>query len=227
MAEEKDKYLLTELRLSDDKSSCPIVCNFPMNKPLLEDLNETKFLHVFKKNNRHEYKLAGERNNVLFEGKNKSAALDNQKFLIGVFNKSKRLLTFCDTQVISVNQVTKVNDETNIVLNQAIPSYNESKSLLVQDFGTTKSKKVNDSMKSNIVNEENISSVKAMHYILNKKTKQEEEQVKLNQVNGVMTSEQSMKSILPSFNLATNKIFEVFDLTDSKITIYKLINIIY
>ncbi len=220
MSEEMDKYLMTELKLSSDKVSCPIICNFPMTKPLIEDLNENNFLHLFKKNNKQEYKLAGERNNVIFEGKNKLSNNDNQKYLIGIFNKNKRLLTFCDSQVISVNQLTKLNEETQISLNQIIPNYNESKSLLVQDFGTTKSKKVNDSIKSNIVNEENISSVKAMHDILNKKTKLEEEQAKLNQVNGTMTSEQSMKSILPTFNLATNKIFEVFDLTDSKILIY-------
>lgn len=95
-------------------------------------------------------------------------------------------------------------------------NYLENKSLLVTDFGTNKSKKVMESMKGNIVKEQNISAPKAMQDIISKKTLEEENQAKINQVDGESNNKANFKNILPLYNLKTKDVSKIFDLTSSK-----------
>ena len=104
-------------------------------------------------------------------------------------------------------------------------NYLENKSLLVNDFGTNKSRKVMESMKGNIVKEENISAPKAMQDIIIKNTLEEENQAKINQQNGVNKSEENFKNILPPFNSKTKDVSLIFNLESSKYNylLYKFI----
>jgi hypothetical protein len=71
-------------------------------------------------------------------------------------------------------------------------------------------------MKSNVVKDENISSAKAMQDIINKNTKEDEAQAQINQQDGLTRTIESLKTILPSFNIETKDLSEIFNLEDSK-----------
>jgi hypothetical protein len=218
MTEQQNKYLNIELKLSEENKTMPIITDFSMNRPTTESLSSNDFLHLFKRKNKQDYKIVGERNNIQYDGRSKNNSSEGQKYFIAIFNNKKRTLTFTQANYMTITHNTKLLEHNKVTENQNItPStYVENKSLLVQDFGTSKSKKVIDSMRSNIVKEENISSLQAMHNIINQKSKDEEEQAKVNQVNGLLSGEQSMIQILPKFNLETKDEFEIFDLDSSK-----------
>jgi hypothetical protein len=112
------------------------------------------------------------------------------------------------------------NNDINAQSTQA--NYLNKKSLLVNDFGTSKSKKVVESMMSNIVKEENISSANAINDIIQKKSKIIEEK----NLNQSITNDQeaSLKSILPEYNLETNKTQEMFNVNSSKTNFFIFLN---
>lgn len=109
------------------------------------------------------------------------------------------------------NTFVNVNDTTQS--NQA--NYLNKKSLLVNDFGTSKSKKVIESMMSNIVKEENISSANAMNEIIQRNSKAITEKIGKN--SNVQNQEGSLKAILPEYNLETNITREIFSINSSKL----------
>lgn len=96
-------------------------------------------------------------------------------------------------------------------------NYLNNKTLLVQDFGTSKSKKVIDSMRSNIIKEENISSVKAMNDIIQKNTVETSNEKKDNKTGLTNDQEASLKNILPEFDVTTRDIMKMFNINTSKL----------
>ena len=92
---------------------------------------------------------------------------------------------------------------------------------MVQDFGTSKSKKVVDQQRTNIVKDENISSAKAMHQIIMNKSSSniDASLVKDGQSTGNVNNDanlNSMRAILPVFDLKTKEKMEMFDINSSK-----------
>lgn len=220
---EQDKYLkinYNQIQPNDNSKSLPIVCNFPVNTPSISELEESNKISLYKRKNKQDYRVVGDMDNIEFEGKANVINQSSSKYLICCFNKRKREISISDSFICEMNQHSKsvkINEKPLIDNSQKTQeTYMNNKSLLVQDFGTSKSKKVIESMKSNIVNEENISSIKPMHEIINKKSQIEEKLIQSNKINGVSFGEESMREIIPSYKLGVSDIREVFDLDSSK-----------
>ena len=82
----ENQFIDIDLKLNEDLKSYsnPILCNFPINKPNLKDLNSNNLsersLILFNKGKRVEdYLLAGEKNNIQYEGKVKDSNQANCK----------------------------------------------------------------------------------------------------------------------------------------------------
>ena len=112
--------------------------------------------------------------------------------------------TLLNNTFINQNDLTAQSTQAN---------YLNKKSLLVNDFGTSKSKKVVESMMSNIVKEENISSANAMNEIIQRKSKTIEEKSKS---SNLQDQSNSLKFILPEYNLETSNTMEMFNINTSK-----------
>lgn len=100
--------------------------------------------------------------------------------------------------------------------NKPNQTYLDKKIQLIDDFGTMKAKKQASSLKSNIVNEENISSVNAVKKILEKNMKIQENNISHNSEEQLKNKIENMQEILPSFDIAQTEIKEVFDINSSK-----------
>lgn len=118
------------------------------------------------------------------------------------------------TEDVAINHI-----EANKENSENKTNYFEHKSLLVNEFGTNKSRKVVESMKSNIVKEENISSKKAMKEIIDKNVKEDEIKAELNKKEAGDKNIESMRAILPPFNTETKEATEIFDLNEGKTNI--------
>jgi hypothetical protein len=79
----ESKFLQVDLKLNENAQnySTPIVCQFPITKPSIDELNSNdRPLHLFQKNkSSDDYILAGEKGNVLYEGKSKVNSNKNSK----------------------------------------------------------------------------------------------------------------------------------------------------
>ena len=125
--------------------------------------------------------------------------------------ESKQIVT---EETIDISSKTKVKDGNDQI------EYLEKKEQLVKDFGTNKSKKLINNRKTNIVKEENISSANAMHTILEQSAKHLESNYNHNKEEITNHKISFMKDILPEFNIETQEVREIFNLTSSKMMNY-------
>ena len=99
-------------------------------------------------------------------------------------------------------------------------NYLDRKIQLVDDFGTMKAKKAASSLKSNMINEENISSKNAAKKILNTNAKIQEgvnNNNKDSQEEQIKNKIENLQEILPAFDVDETVIQNVFDINSSKI----------
>ena len=90
---------------------------------------------------------------------------------------------------------------------------------LVKDFGTNKAKSKLANLKTNVINEENISSVSAMKKILEENAKVQEAYVRNNAEEQLEGKIENMREILPPFDLETNEVDCIFN-QDSSILFF-------
>lgn len=71
----EDKYLSVELKLNENKAySNPVVLDFPITKPSLNELNSQEVIHIMKKKKTDDdIMVIGEKNNIIYEGKSKTS----------------------------------------------------------------------------------------------------------------------------------------------------------
>ena len=106
--------------------------------------------------------------------------------------------------------INKVNAKNNV--NQ---TYLDKKIQLIDDFGTMKAKKQASSMKSNIINEENISSVNVAKKIMESNAQMLESVSALNAEEQLKQKIENMQEILPLFDANETNIQNVFDINSS------------
>lgn len=213
-----DKHIGMHFNPNDKSKGNPCILEFPVNRPTASNLES---FHLFKHPEKNDFRLAGENENVIFESRSKLGNDDKLgKYVVGYYCGKKRTLTFAEACYFPMNQKMRELEQNKISMSLNAGNYMDNKTLLVQDFGTNKSRKVIESMKSNIVKEANISSANAMQNIIFEKNAKEEDAI------GQLASEhekqeESMRAILPEFNSKSAKIDEIFNVDSSKQ--YKLI----
>ena len=133
-----------------------------------------------------------------------------------MFSEKKRKIELIPLDYMNINSKVKELYSDNTLYNNtymnstfvggeadAGENYLNNKSLLVKDFGTSKSKKVIDQMKTNIVKEENITNAnKIQEKIQDKKVNQKE----TDEINKT----ESLERILPEYDLITNDVNKIF-----------------
>lgn len=195
----------------------PLLLDLPLPRLKSDFLNNSKddCFEVAKKNN-YKY-LSGELNGIKYEGKLRLNDFNPSVNYVGVLNKQKRKMTFIPIDKINVDykikEIYKDSDQNPEQANTSIinKSYITNKSLLVQDFGTNKSRKVVDQIMTNVVKEENISSVQAMQNIIQLKGKNSLKQNSENDNNS-----NSYIGILPEFDINATDLNAMFNIKSSK-----------
>jgi hypothetical protein len=108
------------------------------------------------------------------------------------------------------------NMDINKINAKNVTSYLDKKIQLVDDFGTMKAKKQASSLKANIINEENISSINAAKKILETNAKLQDNISSLNSEEQLRNKIENMQEILPVFDANETNIENVFDINSSK-----------
>jgi hypothetical protein len=139
-----------------------------------------------------------------------------------VYNKKAKTLKFVEIDsIFSINQkikrveahaAKKSNVETKVKTN-----YLENKTLLVNSFGTSKAKSKIQSLRSNIIEEDHISSSDAMKKILEEQAMIQEQYIRHNADDQLEVKIENMREILPPFDLETKDVTSIFNQDSSKI----------
>lgn len=197
-------------------SNKPLLLDLPLPRlksEILNDNTEDTF-EIIKKSN---YKqLNGDLNGIKYEGRVRFNDFNPTTNYVGIFNKQKRKMTFIPVDKITVDykikEIYKESNQPNEQKDSQInnKSYITNKSLLVQDFGTNKSRKVVDQIMTNVVKEENISSVQAMQNIIQLKGKNNQK------ISSDIDNTQNYLSILPSFDTNATELNNMFNINSSK-----------
>lgn len=137
--------------------------------------------------------------------------------MIGVYSKSTNKLNFIDVDsIFPMNQKIKKLEEAANKVELKIGEINKrqeymvNKQQLVKDFGTNKAKKQMTNLKTNILSEDNISSVNVTKQILGETAKAQGSVIKHNIEELLQSKMENMKEILPPFNAETEVAKEIF-----------------
>jgi len=242
--EKSVKYKVNfDLELKEEENETPnaFLLDLPLPRPSIRKLNENRGnIKLKNQSERNKTKIfQAEIDNIHYEGKSKETDYHASKYYAGVVNHERKEIKMIPVNFISVNTKTS-KDEFNAALNETLMTmtktgsavnqlsgtyvnnddtklmgnYLHNKSLLTQDFGTSKSRKVIEQMKSTVVKDENISSVEAMHKIIMKNTeKQEEEAPKAKNKENDLGN---LEAVLPKCNFISKNKMEMFDINSSK-----------
>ncbi len=141
---------------------------------------------------------------------------------MGIYSKKSKELKFIDLDsIFSINQkikrveeivAKKAETETIVDANKSL----NNKLQLVRDFGTNKAKSKLANIKTNIINEENISSINAMKKILEENAKIQEAYIRNNAEDQLEGKIENMREILPPFDLETTEVDSIFNQDSSK-----------
>jgi hypothetical protein len=141
---------------------------------------------------------------------------------LGIYSKKSKELKFIDLDsIFSINQkikrveeivAKKAETETIVDANKSL----NNKLQLVRDFGTNKAKSKLANIKTNIINEENISSINAMKKILEENAKIQEAYIRNNAEDQLEGKIENMREILPPFDLETTEVDSIFNQDSSK-----------
>lgn len=122
-------------------------------------------------------------------------------------------------KIKNVEAKVSLNDGSNSKQNKEGQQidYMEKKEQLVKDFGTNKSKKIINNRRTNVVDEENISSTKAMHEILKKTAQEMEKNISQSRDEILKKKINSAKQILPEFDLEAEDPDKIYKISSSKL----------
>ena len=104
-------------------------------------------------------------------------------------------------------KAAKVEETNNFMANKV---------QLVKDFGTNKAKKQISNMKSNMISDDNISSVTAMNEMLSKTAMHQEKNLRSNPEEQLDAKIENLREILPQFDNTTTDVTSIFEQDTSK-----------
>lgn len=202
----------------------PFLVLFPYNFPKVTVLNESSEINWQLGENKdkklkHDKSVIGVSSKIQYESRSKPN-LNRSDYVLGFISKKtkRKILTYDIDGIFPMHQkILKVDTNTTKRIDIEQNSNINEKHELMEKFGTSKAKKLVSNMKTNAVDESNISSVQNAKYILQNKAMDKEtlsnvEEIKKNQLF-------HMNEILPTFDLITNDVHKVFDYESSKIII--------
>ena len=199
----------------------PCLAVFPLNYPSLEVINniaETQW----KLGQNRDRKLSSDKSiiginsRIIYESRNKPMQNRNQ-YVLGLLNrKTKRELDLYEIEAIfNINQkIRKI--ETNKLIKESLDlseaeedNLGVNKNDMMAQLGTAKAKRQAISSQENIVQENNISSINIIKKVLQKKA--EENDKSKNNEELVENQLSLFKEILPTFDLDTKEVSEIFE----------------
>ena len=198
----------------------PCLAVFPLNYPSLEVINNTAETQ-WKLGQNRDRKLSSDKSiiginsRIIYESRNKPMQNRNQ-YVLGVLNrKTKRELDLYEIEAIfNINQkIRKI--ETNKLIKESLDLSEEEDNLgvnkndMMAQLGTAKAKRQAISSQENIVQENNISSINIIKKVLQKKA--EENDKSKNNEELVENQLSLFKEILPTFDLDTKEVSEIFE----------------
>ena len=199
---------------SNAQETTPGLVVFPLNYPQISSLtsSETEWLYTQNKEKKlkNDKFLSCTTPKIIFESKNKSQT-NRSDYVIGIINKkTKRDITFYDIDSVfpMAQKVRKIVEE-NKGLEVEDKNIGATKLELMSNFGTAKAQKMAINMRTNIVGEENIASANAAKQIL-KEFAENREQISM-QEEAKKNQLETMREILPAFDLKTNDVKKIFD----------------
>jgi hypothetical protein len=139
--------------------------------------------------------------------------------VLGIYSKKNNELTIVDIEsIFSMNQKVKriESENTSNIKLDAVPmqdknNYIANKLQLCKDFGTTKAKKAMSNMESNMISDENISSITAIQNIITQNAINQGLDLKVKPEEQLEAKIEKMRDMLPPFNLSTEDVECIFD----------------
>ena len=199
---------------SSGQEITPCLVVFPLNYPQISSLSssESEWLYTQNKEKklRNDKYLSCTTPKIIFDSKNKCQT-NRSDYVIGIINKkTKREITFYDIDsLFPMSQKVRKITEENKGIDVEDKNIGATKLELMSNFGTAKAQKMAINMRTNIVGEENIASANAAKQIL-KEFAENREQISM-QEEAKKNQLETMKDILPAFDLKTNDVKKIFD----------------
>lgn len=212
-------YTLNE---SNEKNN-PFLVLFPYNFPKVLTINNSDEVQWQlgenkEKKLKNDKSLIGLSSRIQYESRSK-LNLNKSDYVLGfISKKTQRTISIYDIDgIFPMHQkILKIDEDKSkrIEIIDDKHTYANDKQELMEQFGTSKAKKLALNMKTNVVDESNISSVHNAKYILQQKamdndTLSNSEEIKKNQLF-------YMNEILPTFDMETNDVRKIFDYESSK-----------
>ena len=198
----------------------PCLAVFPFNYPSLEVIN-TPSETQWKLGQNRDRKLSSDKSilginsRIIYESRNKPNHNRNQ-YVLGILNKkTKRTLDLYEIEAIfNMNQKIRKIEQNKFIKDSSNISDQEdnigvNKNDMMAQLGTAKAKRQAISSQENIVQENNISSINIIKQVL--KEKAEENDKKGNKEEQIENHLKLMKEILPSFDLETKDVSQIFE----------------
>ena len=198
----------------------PCLAVFPLNYPSLEVINsptETQW----KLGQNRDRKLSSDKSilginsRIIYESRNKPMQNRNQ-YILGVLNKkTKRDLDLYEIEsIFNMNQKIRKIEQNKYIkesldLSEQEDNIGVNKNDMMAQLGTAKAKRQAISSQENIVQENNISSINIIKKVLKKNV--EENDKNKNKEELIKTQLSLFKEILPSFDLDTKDVSQIFE----------------
>ena len=198
----------------------PCLAVFPLNYPSLEVINsptETQW----KLGQNRDRKLSSDKSilginsRIIYESRNKPMQNRNQ-YILGVLNKkTKRDLDLYEIEsIFNMNQKIRKIEQNKYIkesldLSEQEDNIGVNKNDMMAQLGTAKAKRQAISSQENIVQENNISSINIIKKVLKKNV--EENDKNKNKEELVQNQLSLFKEILPSFDLDTKDVSQIFE----------------
>ena len=198
----------------------PCLAVFPLNYPSLEKLNnslETKWRLGQNRDRKlsTDKSILGINSRIIYESRNKPM-LNRNKYVLGILNKkTKRELDLYEIDsIFNMNQKIRKIEQNKLIKDSLDLSEQEdnlgiNKNDMMAQLGTAKAKRQAITSQENIVQENNISSINIIKKVLKKNV--EENDNNKNREELVQNQLALFKEILPSFDLETKDVSEIFE----------------
>ena len=198
----------------------PCLAVFPLNYPSLEVINsptETQW----KLGQNRDRKLSSDKSilginsRIIYESRNKPMQ-NRSQYILGVLNKkTKRDLDLYEIEsIFNMNQKIRKIEQNKYIkesldLSEQEDNIGVNKNDMMAQLGTAKAKRQAISSQENIVQENNISSINIIKKVLKKNV--EENDKNKNKEELVQNQLSLFKEILPSFDLDTKDVSQIFE----------------
>jgi len=224
---EKKKKSKVTLKISDEVKAPPLILSFPGGIP---PAAKNVSFNVFSSSNANgdnppkkktKRRIIGENSWVTYEGNNVMEGSNLNRYLIGVYDKKKKVIDFQDAgHVFVMRAIPKKANEKPAENKDEGLNYMDRKRLLIESFGSRKKQRAVEAAQANVVKAENVAGAAGLDGLVDKfasptKPDPANPSSLLSSPSAAQAAmEEKRRQLLPPFNMAAKKPSEVYKIQD-------------